>query len=104
MITVVDLCSFDFTISWDPFSSNPVCGSVSYDVMISPSDGVIMMRITDTTYSFTGVISDNSYTVTVTGRNDDGMGLQSMMRINPPNRDSALSGKLLLFIPSYIDK
>ena len=101
MITVVDLCSFDFTISWDPFSSNPVCGSVLYDVMISPFDGVFMMRITDTSYNFTGVTSDNSYTVTVTSRNDIGMG-QSMMRINPPNRDSVLPGKSLLFI-SIID-
>ena len=98
MITVADLCSFDFTISWNPFSSNPVCGSVSYDVMISPSDGVMMIRITDTSYNFIGITSDNSYTVTVTSRNDDGMGLQSMMTINPPNRDSVLPGKFLLFI------
>ena len=103
MITVADLCSFYFTISWDSFSSNPVCGSVLYDVMISPSDGVTMMRVTDTSYNITGVTSVNNYTVTVTGRNDNGM-RQSMMRINPPNRHSVLPGKLLLFIPSYIDK
>ena len=103
MITVVDLCLVDFALSWNPFSSNPVCGSVSYDVMILPSDGVMMMRITDTSYNFTRVLPDTAYTVTVTGINDDGMGLQSMMIINPRNRTSVLPGKLLLFI-SIIDK
>ena len=33
-----------------------------------------MMRITDTSYNFTGLISDNSYTVTVAGRNSAGVG------------------------------
>jgi len=32
------------------------------------------MRITDTSYNFTGLSPDNSYTVTVTGRNDAGVG------------------------------
>jgi len=61
-------------VSWDPVTSDPVCGPVSYNVTISPSDGVMMMRITDTSYNFTGLTPNNSYTVTVTGRNDAGVG------------------------------
>ena len=51
-----------------------MCGPVSYDVTISPSDGVEMMRITNTSCNFTGLTPDNSYTVTVAGRNDAGVG------------------------------
>ena len=61
-------------ISWDPVTSDPVCGPVSYDVTISPFDGVVMMKINDTSYNFTGLTPDNSYTVTVAGRNDAGVG------------------------------
>jgi len=61
-------------VSWNPFISDIVCGPVSYDVTISSSDGVMMMRITDTSYNFTGLTPDNSYTVTVTGGNNAGAG------------------------------
>jgi len=61
-------------VSWDPVASDPVCGPVSYDVAISPSDGVMMMRITDNSYNFTGLTPDNSYTVTVASRNIVGVG------------------------------
>jgi len=60
--------------SWDPVSSDPVCGPVSYNVTISPSDGVMMMRVTNTSYNITGLRPDNSYIVTVAGRNDAGLG------------------------------
>ena len=33
-----------------------------------------MMRITDTSYNFTGLKPDTSYTVTVAGRSDAGVG------------------------------
>ena len=75
-------------ISWDPVTSDPVCGPVSYDITISPSDGVVMMRITDTSYNFTGLTPDNNYTVTVAGRNDAGVGE---------------STKISFFIPNYRD-
>jgi len=42
-------------------------------VTVSPSDGVIT-RITNTSYNFTGLTPDNSYTVTVAGRNNVGVG------------------------------
>lgn len=76
-----DICLTDVTISWNPVTSDPVCGPVSYDVTISPSDGVMMMRITDTSYNITGLTPDNSYTVTVAGRNDAGVGESSLTNV-----------------------
>ena len=76
-VIAANICLTDFTASWDPVISDPVCGPVSYDVTISPSDGVMMMRITDTSYNFTGLIPDNSYTVTVAGINNAGVGRSS---------------------------
>jgi len=68
------------TISWDPIISLPICGLVSYDVVVSPSDGVMMMRITDTSYNFTELQFGTNYTVTVAGRNDAGTGESSTVR------------------------
>ena len=75
---MMEICTNHFIISWDPVTSDPVCGPVSYDVMISSSDGVVMMRIAGTSYNSTGLTPDNSYTVTVTGRNDAGESETSM--------------------------
>ena len=74
-------------VSWDPL---PLCGPVSYDVTISPSDGVMMMRITDTSYNFTGLTTNNSYTVTVAGRNDAGVGESSLIMFYKPNINEAV--------------
>ena len=69
-------------ISWDHVTSDPVCGSVSYDVTISSSDGVIMTVTTyGTSYSFTGLTPDTSYTVTVAGRNDAGVGESGILTV-----------------------
>ena len=86
-----NICINDFTISWDLFTSDPVCEPVSYDVTISPYDGVMMMRITDTSYNFTGLTPDNSYTVTVAGRNDAGVGESTnVVVVNTPTMEEAL--------------
>jgi len=54
-------CSRYFTVSWNPPSSDPACGPVSYDVTVSPpSDGVMMMRMTNTFYNFTGLTPGTS--------------------------------------------
>ena len=82
-ITITEGCLSIIT-SWDPFTSDPVCGPVSYDVTISPSDGVTMIRINDTSYNFTGVTPDNNYTVTVTGRNYVGVGEPAKVIVNAP--------------------
>jgi len=72
------MCLEDFiTITWSPVTSDQVCGPVSYDVTILPSDGVMMMRITDTSYNITGLAPDTSYTVNVAGRNSAGVGKSS---------------------------
>ena len=81
-ITIIEGCLSILT-SWDPFTSDPVCG-LSYDVSISPSDGVVMMRITDTSYNFTGLIPYTNYNITVTGRNDVGVGEPSVVIVNAP--------------------
>ena len=50
-----------------------------------------MMRITDTSYNFTGLIPDNSYTVTVAGRNDAGVGESTnVVVVNTPTMEEAL--------------
>ena len=67
-------CLTNSTIgSWTPSSGDPVCGSISYLVTISPSDGVIMM-INDTSYNFTALTPGTDYTVTVAAINMTGVG------------------------------
>ena len=80
-ITVCKGCLSIIT-SWDPVSSHPVCEPLSYDVTISPSDGVMMMRITDTSYNFTGLTLNTYYTVTVAGRNNAGVGESVSVTVN----------------------
>ena len=65
-------------VSWDPSTSDPVCGPLSYNVTISPSDGVTVMIITDTTYNFTTLTPGTNYTVTVAANNMAGVGNSSM--------------------------
>jgi len=74
-------------VSWDPL---PICGPLSYDVTILPSDGITVMRITDTSYNFTGLTPTNNYTVTVAGRNDAGMGESSLIMFYKPNINEAV--------------
>jgi len=83
-ITTTDTCINDVSISWNPVTSDPVCGPVSYDVTISPSDGVMMMRITDTSYNITGLTAENSYAITVASRNNAGVGESSVRVVNTP--------------------
>ena len=92
-----DACTATFvTISWDPVTSDPVCGPVSYDMIISSSDAVMMIRITDTAYNFTGLTPDKSYTVTVAGRNDAGVGEAIMKMFYKPTMEEAVPrGKIL---------
>ena len=81
-ITVNKGC-LSIIVSWDPVSSH-LCEPVSYDATISPSDGVMMMRITETSYNITGLTPDSSYTVTVAGRNDAGVGESASVTVNSP--------------------
>jgi len=78
-------CSRYFAISWSPPSSDPVCGPVSYNVTISPSDIVMMMRITNTFYNFTGLTPGTSHTVTVAGINMAGVGESNNITVSTLN-------------------
>ena len=69
---------------WNPVTSDPVCGPVSYDVAISPSDGVVMRRIAGTTYSFTELTPYTVYSITVAGRNEAGVGVLVRVIVNAP--------------------
>ena len=95
-ITFTEICTSDAAVSWDPFTSNSVCGPVSYDVTISPSDGVVLMRITNTSYNFTGLMPDTNYTVTVAGRNFAGEESLSETERTPTKQDALPNGNLLL--------
>ena len=64
---MIAICLTYTTVSWIPFSSSPKCGSVSYDVRISSSDGVIIINVTDTSYNFTGLTPNTNYNVTMAG-------------------------------------
>jgi len=71
-----------------------VCGPVSYNVTISPSDGV-MMRITNIFYNFTGLTPGTSYTVTVAGINMAGVGESNIIMFYIPTVNIVVpSGKL----------
>ena len=56
-------------VSWTPSSGDPVCGPISYNVTISPSDGVTIMSINDTSYNFTTLSLGTNCIVTVIGIN-----------------------------------
>ena len=88
------LASF-ITVSWDPFTSDPECGAVSYDVTISPSAGVMMIRITDTSYNFTGLQFGANYTVSVAGRNNAGLGEPSTVVSYIPTMEEAVPRGML---------
>ena len=66
-------------VSWDPSTSDPVCEPLSYNVMISPSDGVTVMIITNTTYNFTTLTPGTAYTVTVAANNMAGIGQSNII-------------------------
>jgi len=68
-------------------------------VTISPSDGVMMMRITDTSYNITGLTPDNNYTVTVAGRNSAGIGESSVHVVSTVTMiEAAPSGTYCMYI------
>ena len=72
-------------LSWSVISDLTACGQISYNVTISPSDGMIMM-ITDTSYNFTGLLPGIIYTVSIEPSNIAGSGqAYAVMIITVPN-------------------
>ena len=94
-LTFTEVCVSDAAISWDPVTSDPVCGPVSYDVTISPSDGVVMMRLTDTSYNFTRLTPDNSYAVTVAVGNDAGVVTHNVIVTTPAMQEALPNGNFI---------
>ena len=80
-----DICNTTISgLSWTP-SGHPACGSVSYELTISPTDQMIMiMRITDISYDITGLTPGTSYDLTVNSSNMAGS-MESVMMISIPN-------------------
>ena len=89
------MCSVNFIISWNAVNSSSACGTVLYNVTILPDDdGVMMMRITDTSYNITGVTPNTRYNVNVSSRNDAGMGQSNMIIVTTPNMTNDPIGNL----------
>ena len=91
-----DVCVTDFIICWDPVLGDPLCGPVSYDVTISPSDGVVT-TLNATTYwvvkfsdDFTRLTSASNFTVTVAGVNNGGNGESAMINVDTPDLSEAV--------------
>ena len=98
-------CLTDFTISWDPVASDPVCGPVSYNVTVSSSNGVMITVTTNgISYNFTELTPDNNYTVTVVGRNDVGVGGFSVRIINTATMTEATPSGMCVDIFPYFHK
>jgi len=58
-----------------------------------------MMTITDTSYNFTALTPTNSYTVTVAGRNNAGVGVSSVIVVNTTTMIEATpSGTLCIYV------
>ena len=83
---VSEICSTTISgISWTPSSGDSVCEPVSYELIISPTDQMIMMmRITDTSYDITGLTPATLYSLTVISSNMAGSN-ESVMTISTPN-------------------
>ena len=81
----MESCAANFSISWDPFISDPLCGLVSYNVTISSSvsdNALIIMNVTDDNFHhYPGLLSPNAdYAVRVAGMNNAGVGECSIMQ------------------------
>ena len=66
---------FSITVSWDPVTSDPVCGQVSYQGLALHRGSMDIHECTtfQTSCNFTG-LRPNNYTVAVVGINDAGIG------------------------------
>jgi len=90
---VSDVCVTDFTLSWDPVLGDPACGPVSYNVTISPSDGVVTTLnywVVKFSNNFTRLTSASNFTVTVAGINSVGNGESAMINVDTPDLSEAV--------------
>jgi len=86
-LNVLEICVNGFNVSWDPFSSHPVCGNVIYNMTISPSIETTMEKINDTFYSVatpTRLTNSVNLNVSVIGMNLRGGGKAATMKVISP--------------------
>ena len=68
-LTIKDGETCNLLVSWTPSSGDPVCGPISSNVTILPSDEVMIMNISDTYYNITGLTPNTSYNISATSSN-----------------------------------
>jgi len=86
-LNVLEICVNGFNVSWDPFSSHPVCGNVKYKMTISPSIEITMEKINDTFYSVTTptrLTNSVDLNVSVIGMNLGGDGKAAKTKVISP--------------------
>ena len=76
----------EILVSWSLVGSDTVCGSVTYNITVMPSHGMMMM-INDTAYNITGLYYNTNYTITVYATNNaaDGEPATVTVKIPPGN-------------------
>ena len=93
-------------VSWTPSSGDPVCGPVSHELTISPTDQMIMiMRRNETSYDITGLTTDTSYDFTVISSNMAGS-VESVMTIRTLTTNETIPSSeqhSVIFINLYAD-
>ena len=95
---IQEICNTTISgVSWTLSSGDPVCGPVSHELTISPTDQmIIIMRLTDNSYDITGLTPDTSYNLTVISSNMAGS-VKSVMTISIPNKNDIVpSGKYVI--------
>jgi len=87
------------TISWNEVFSYPVCGSLIYLITRRTSSGITTTSITgDTSFHFDDLNSTTSYTITVAGSNDAGVGESSNVIVITTSQeliDTELNGEFI---------
>ena len=64
----------EILVSWSPVDSDRVCGPVTYNIIVMPSHGMMMM-INDTVYNITGLNYNTNYIIIVYATNNGGQGV-----------------------------